>query len=117
MDSDKGKAKTGFASMRIGAIDQLNRAGMGQGDLLREHRTDARSARLGGVEGHKEIAGIGQAGTIVNDVDKGFILANLPNQSPRTELLSQYPYDFHFDRFPYFPRPDSARPRLHCAPG
>ena len=58
--SREWQSQISFASrMPVSSIYQLNRPAMRLGNLLREYKADSGATRLGRVERHEKIAGIG----------------------------------------------------------
>jgi len=64
--------------MPVRSIRQLNRSSMSLSDLLRKYKADSSTARLGRVKRHKQIAGIGQSGSIIEDRNNDLRARSLP---------------------------------------
>ena len=71
--------KLGAASaVTVVTIGETSRAFMGQGDLLRERQPYAGSAGFGCVERYEEIAGIDEAGAVIEYSDDDFVAGDFP---------------------------------------
>ena len=77
------QANGGARAFAVFAIDKLDFAAVGAGDLLGQRQTDAAARRLGGVEGNEQILGVRDAEAAIFNGDEQGRAGHLPTGAHR----------------------------------